>query len=130
MAEFRTSLSRARGLGSAKHGAVHWVHERAGSAVLIPLVIWGVYSALMLSVASYQTAAAWLHMPLNAVLLSLLIVIGFLHMHSGLRVVIEDYLEAPLTRAGVLLANLFVCVLFGALAIFSVLKVALMGGIS
>ena len=128
MAGFRTTLGRARGLGSAKHGVGHWIGERVSAAALVPLVLWAVYSALMLSVASYESAALWLHAPLNAVLMTLLIAVGFWHMHSGVRVVIEDYIEGGMVRIGLLLGNLFVCVLFASLAVFSILKVALSGG--
>ena len=48
---------------------------------------------------------------------------------AGLRVVIEDYIEKHLSRAGLLVLNVFVCVLFGALAVFSILKVALGGAV-
>jgi succinate dehydrogenase / fumarate reductase membrane anchor subunit len=50
-------------------------------------------------------------------------------MHAGMRVVVEDYIHKTTTKAGLLLLNLFVCVLFGALAVFSVLKVALSGAL-
>ena len=83
---------------------------------------------LQLAGAGYDGAVAWVRQPLNAVLLVLLFAIGFHHMHSGMRVVIEDYIDKAMSRAGVLLVNLFVCVLFGALAVFSILKVALGGG--
>jgi succinate dehydrogenase / fumarate reductase membrane anchor subunit len=130
MAGYRTSLGRARGLGSAKHGVATWIGERVSAAALVPLVLWAVWSGLKLSAADYQGAVGWLHSPLHVVLLTLLIAVGFWHMHAGLRVVVEDYLHRPLTRMAALLANLFVCVLFAALAIFSILKVALMGGVS
>ena len=128
MAGYRTDLARARGLGSAKHGVGTWIAERVSAAALVPLVLWAVFSALMLSVASYEAAVVWLRSPLNAVLLTLLIGVGFWHMHAGLRVVIEDYVESGLLRVGLLLGNLFICVLFGALAAFSILKVAVGGG--
>jgi succinate dehydrogenase / fumarate reductase membrane anchor subunit len=48
-------------------------------------------------------------------------------MQSGLRVVVEDYIHKTLTKAVVLLLNVFVAGLAGALAIFSILKVALGG---
>jgi succinate dehydrogenase / fumarate reductase membrane anchor subunit len=129
VASYRTSLSRARGLGAAKHGVGAWIGERVTAVALVPLVIWGVFSALMLSVADYQTAALWVQKPLNAVLLVLLIATGFWHMHAGLRVVVEDYVENALGRTAVLLLNLFVCTLGAALAIFSILKVALAAGV-
>jgi succinate dehydrogenase / fumarate reductase membrane anchor subunit len=128
MAGYRTSLSRARGLGAAGHGVGHWLAERVTSIALIPLVIWAVYSALMLAAGTYETAVAWLGSPVNAVLLGLLVAVGFWHMQVGLRVVIEDYIGRPLTRSALLIANLFVCILGAALAIFSVAKVAITGG--
>ncbi len=127
MAGYRTDLARARGLGSAKHGVGHWIGERVTAAALVPLVIWAVYSGLMLSVANYAGAVQWLSSPVNAVLLVLLLAVGVWHMHAGLRVVIEDYVDKELTRAGLLLVNLFVCVLAGGLSIFAVLKVAFTG---
>ena len=129
MAGYRTSLSRARGLGAAGHGVGHWIGERVSSVALVPLVVWGVWSALSLARGDYDTAVQWLGSPVNAVLLVLLLAIGFWHMHAGMRVVIEDYLGRPLTRSAALLLNLFVCGLGAALAIFSVAKVAITGGV-
>lgn len=126
---YRTPLGRARGLGAAGHGAGHWLSERVSSLALIPLVLWIAYAGLRLAGAGYDGAIAWVQRPLNAVLLTLLLAISFQHMHAGMRVVIEDYVEKTMPRAGFLLVNLFVCVLFGALAVFSVLKVALGGGV-
>jgi succinate dehydrogenase / fumarate reductase membrane anchor subunit len=129
MPGYRTDLSRARGLGAAGHGVGHWISERVTAIALIPLVIWAVYAALALAAGDYQTAVDWLGSPVNAVLLVLLLLVGFWHMHAGLRVVVEDYIDGALTRSALLLVNLFVCVLGAAIAIFSVAKVALTGGI-
>lgn len=125
---YRTPLGRARGLGAAGHGAGHWLSERVSSLALVPLVLWIAYAGLYLAGAGYEGAVAWVREPLNAVLLTLLFAIGFLHMHSGMRVVIEDYVDKTMPRAAWLVLNLFVCVLFGALAVFSILKVALGAG--
>jgi len=130
MASFRTPLGRARGLGAAKHGVGHWIAERVSAAALIPLVLWGVFAAIRLATLDYYGAIAWLNSSaLNPTLLVLLVVTSFLHMHAGMRVVIEDYVEKHLSRAGFLLLNLFACALFGALAVFSILKVALGGAV-
>ena len=128
MTSYRTALGRARGLGSAKHGVGAWIGERVSSIALVPLVIWAVYSALALAAGDYQAAVGWLGSPINAVLLALLIGVGFWHMHMGMRVVIEDYIHRPLSKTALLLLNLFVCVLGGALAVFAVAKVAITGG--
>jgi len=127
MVSYRTPLSRARGLGAAKHGVGHWIAERVSAIALVPLVLWLVYGVLTLATTDYDGAAAWIAQPLNAVLMTLTIVVGFWHMHAGLRVVVEDYIHVALTKAGLLLINLFVCVLCGSLAVFSILKVALGG---
>jgi succinate dehydrogenase / fumarate reductase membrane anchor subunit len=126
---YRTPLARARGLGAAGHGVSEWVSERLSSLALIPLVSWIAYAGLRLAGTDHAGAVAWVQQPLNAVLLSLLLAISFHHMHGGMRVVVEDYIERPITRQALLVANFFVCVLAGALAVFSVLKVALSGAL-
>lgn len=124
---YRTPLARARGLGAAGHGVGHWISERLSSMALVPLVLWVAYAGLRLAGAGYEGALAWVRHPLNAVLLSLLLAVSFQHMHAGMRVVVEDYIQKTTTKAVLLILNLFVCVLFGALAVFAVLKVALSG---
>jgi succinate dehydrogenase / fumarate reductase membrane anchor subunit len=129
MVSYRTPLGRARGLGSAKHGAGHWVSERVSAIALVPLVVWMVYAVLQLAAGDYGYAVHWIQSPLNATLSVLTLAISFWHMHSGLRVVVEDYIHKTLTRSVLLLLNLFVCGLAGALAVFSILKVALGAGV-
>jgi len=130
MASYRTPLGRARGLGAAKHGVGEWISERVTAVALVPLVLWGVFAVLRLSSTDYAGAVAWLTVsPLNPTLMVLLVVVSFLHMHGGMRVVIEDYIEKTLSRTGLLLLNLFVCALAGTLAVFSILKVALGGAL-
>ena len=128
MAGYRTPLSRARGLGSAKHGAGHWVSERVSSIALVPLTVWAAYGVIRLAGGDYGAAVQWVSDPLNATLLVLTLAISFWHMQSGLRVVVEDYIHKALTKSALLILNLFVCGLAAALAIFSILKVAFAGG--
>ncbi len=125
MTTYRTSLGRARGLGSAKHGVGHWIVERLSSIALVPLVIWAVWAGLTLAGGGYDGAVQWLRSPVNAVLTILLLIVGFWHMQVGLRVVIEDYIHAMPAKVGLLILNLLVTLLGVSLAIFSVLKVAL-----
>lgn len=128
MVSYRTPLGRARGLGSAKHGAGHWLSERVTAIALVPLVIWAVYGVLRLSAGDYGFAVRWIQDPLNATLTVLTLAISFWHMHAGLRVIVEDYIHKALSKSVLLLLNLFVCGLAGALAVFSILKVALGAG--
>ena len=127
MASYRTPLSRARGLGAAGHGVGHWISERVAAIALVPLTLWAVFGVLRVAAGDYGAAVAWISQPLNAVLTALTLTIGIWHMHLGLRVVIEDYIQATLTKSALLILNLFVCGLAAALAVFSILKVALGG---
>ncbi|MDD3838392.1 MAG: succinate dehydrogenase, hydrophobic membrane anchor protein [Phenylobacterium sp.] len=128
MPSYRTPLSRARGLGAAGHGVGHWIGERVSAVALVPLVLWLVFSFVRLAHADHAEAVAWLRdNPLNPVLLTLLAAVSFWHMHDGMRVVVEDYIEKVSTKATLLILNLFVCVLAGGLAVFSILQVALGG---
>ena len=125
---YRTSLGRARGLGAAKHGVAGFITERVTAIALVPLVLWGIWSAITVARGGYGGAIAWITHPLNAVLLAITLVVGFWHMQVGMRVIVEDYVERPVNRSLILLLNLFACVLFGALAVFAVLKVAFTTG--
>ena len=129
MVSYRTPLGQARGLGSAKHGASHWVAEKVSAVSLVPLVVWMVFAVLQLAAGDYGFAVHWIQSPLNATLVVLTLAISFWHMHAGLRVVVEDYIHKTLTKSALLLLNLFVCGLAGALAVFSILKVALGAGV-
>jgi len=124
---FRTPLSQARGLGSAKHGVGHWVAERVAGIALVPLVLWAVYSGLHLAQLDYYGAVEWVSSPVNATLVILLIAVAFQHMHGGMRVIIEDYVYSHFNKVAALLGSLFLTGLAGALAIMSILKVALGG---
>ncbi len=127
MTSYRTSLGRARGMGSAKHGVGHFIVQRVSAIALAPLGLWALYSALTLSRTGFDGAQAWMHAPLNAVLSILLAVAATTHMRIGMTEVIEDYINKTSTRAVLLVLNYFVCVLAAVAAVFSILKIALIG---
>ncbi|ALL11990.1 succinate dehydrogenase, hydrophobic membrane anchor protein [Caulobacter henricii] len=124
---FRTPLSRARGMGAARHGVGHFITERVSGIALIPLSLWGVFAGLELAASDFDGATLWLTEPLNAVLLGLLLIAALIHLQAAVQVVIEDYIHRFTTKSALVILNLFVCVLSGALGIFSILKVALTG---
>ena len=126
---YRTSLGRARGLGAAKHGVGQFITERVTAIALVPLVLWGIWSAIIVARGGYAGAIEWITTPLNAVLLTITLVVGFWHMQVGMRVIIEDYLEKALGRQLALILNLFLCVLACGLGVFSVLKLAFTHGV-
>ncbi len=128
MADFRTPLGRARGLGSAKHGVGHFIGQRVSAVALVLLILWAVQSALKLAHFDYENAVLWLRTPWNAVFSALLIAVACFHMQLGMRTVIEDYIHRPTTKAALLILNVFVAALIAAAGVFAILKVALSGG--
>lgn len=125
MALIRTPLGRARGYGASKHGVGHFIAQRVTAVALLLLVLWGVVSVLSLARGDYESATAWLRNPVDAALASLLAIAAFWHMQLGMRTIIEDYIARPSTKAVLLIANVFVGWLGGALTVLSILKVAL-----
>ena len=125
MSVVRSPLGRARGLGSAKHGVGHFIAQRVTAIALLLLLLWGAASVIGLAHGDYGTAADWLHAPLNAALVVLLAFAAFWHMQLGMRVIIEDYFQKASTKGALLVLNIFVSWLGGALTIISILKVAL-----
>lgn len=124
---FRTDISRARGYGAAGHGSGMWLTERLTSIALIPLGLWAVYSVLNLATVGYAGAVDWLRSPVNVVLLALTLAIIFHHMHLGMRVIVEDYIEHKGARFLWILLSAAVSLLGALLSIYSILKVALGG---
>ena len=69
--KFRSPLSKATGLGSAKHGFSHWWWQRVTAIALIPMGLWFVISVVSLAGGSYAEAYAWLSSPFNAAIVLL-----------------------------------------------------------
>jgi succinate dehydrogenase / fumarate reductase, membrane anchor subunit len=125
--DMRTPLGRAMGLGSAKEGVAHWWAQRLTALALVPLVLWFAASLIAHVGAGRGAVLRWLGAPLPAILMLLLLLVGFYHMALGVQVVIEDYIENEWTRLGALVANRFVAVVLAVAAIFAVLRIALGG---
>ena len=88
---FRTPLSRVEGLGPARSGVEHFWKQRVTAVALIPLSIWFAIAVLGLVGADRDTVVAYLHQPVNAVLMILFILAALMHMMLGIQIVIEDY---------------------------------------
>ena len=126
MTDFRTPLSRARGLGSAKEGVHHWWMRRVTAIALIPLVMWFAISLVMLTGADFAVVRAWIGSPLVMVLLTLTIGVGLYHGQLGLQVVWEDYTDGAL-RVFLILFTKFIAVLFGLGAILAIMRIGFGG---
>ena len=122
-----TELGRVRGLGSAKHGAGHFWHQRLTAIFNLALMIWFVASLLRLPAWDHATVIAWLSQPFAAVAMLLLIASVFTHFRIGLQVFIEDYVHDDGLKIGALILLNAYAIGLGALAAFSVLKIAFTG---
>ncbi len=121
----RTPLAEARGLGSAKEGVGHWWHQRLTSIALVPLTLWFGFSVALLGTADYYTVVDWIAHPVNAVLMILMLAIGFWHGALGIQVVIEDYVATEWKKLTLLLAVQFAAAVLALAGIFAVLRIAL-----
>lgn len=89
--EYRTPLSRVKGLGSAKSGTSHWWMQRVTAVALVPLSFWLLILLGLSLTAPYHQTVAWLTSPVNTVCIVAWILAVFYHAALGLQVVIEDY---------------------------------------
>jgi succinate dehydrogenase / fumarate reductase, membrane anchor subunit len=122
-----TGIGRVRGLGSAKHGSMHWWRQRVTAAGNLLLVTWFVVSLFRLPNFDHAIIVQWINQPLVAVGLVLLTASVFYHLRLGLQVVVEDYIHEEAGKVFfILLLNLY-SIAGAALAIFSILKIAFGG---
>jgi succinate dehydrogenase / fumarate reductase membrane anchor subunit len=121
---FETDRRRVEGTGSAHHGAGEWIRERVSSLILVPLTVWGLWSAATIANSGFAGAVAWLKSPLNAALLAALVLIGLYHMQLGLRVVIEDYIHKPFGKGLLLFLNFAFCLALAFAAVAAIAKIA------
>jgi succinate dehydrogenase / fumarate reductase membrane anchor subunit len=124
MMSYRSPLSRARGLGSAKAGVGHWWMQRLTSVALVPLMIWLVVALALLGRADYVAMLAWVANPVAAVLLVVLIPTLFYHSSLGVRGVVEDYVDTKWLEITIITAINFINILLAAASMFAVLKIA------
>lgn len=122
-----TGIGRVRGLGSARHGSMHWWRQRVTAAGNLLLATWFVVSLFRLPNFDHQVVVQWIGSPIVAVPLVLLTISVFYHLRLGLQVVVEDYVHEEAGKVFfVLLLNLY-AIAGAALAIFSILKIAFGG---
>ena len=124
-ANSKTPLGRVHGLGPSGEGAEHWWEERLSAIAVSLLLVWLIVSLLRLPALDHGTLAEWLSQPVAAVPMLLLILTAFWHSKMGLQVVVEDYVHDEGGKLFWIVLINFAAVLGGALAAFSVLKIAL-----
>jgi succinate dehydrogenase / fumarate reductase, membrane anchor subunit len=127
MRELRTPIARVRGLGSAKEGTSHFWHERLTAVALVPLVIWFMWGLFGVAGAPRAEVLAWIGSPVNAVLLALLLLVGFWHSMLGLQVIVEDYVHSAWLKLTTLILFRFAHLLLAAASVYAVLYISFGG---
>jgi succinate dehydrogenase / fumarate reductase membrane anchor subunit len=127
MADMRTPLGRVRGLGSAREGTGHFWKQRLTAIANLPLVLFFVGLLVALNGADYAVTRATLSSPFVALPLILALISVLYHMRLGMQIIIEDYVHDELNKLGLLILNTFFTVAVGAVAVFSLLKLAFGG---
>lgn len=122
-----TSIGRVRGLGSAHHGAHHWLVQRFTAVGNIVLGLWLAGSLALLTNRSYDGMMEWLAQPISAVAMALFIVSTFWHARLGLQVLIEDYVEDSAMRFAVFAVLNFLAFGGAALGLFFILQIVMAG---
>ena len=118
-------LGKVKGMGASGEGSHHWWRQRLSALVLIPLTLWFLFSIVDQLGQSHLVVQDWIADPFTALGLILYSIFMFYHARLGLQVVIEDYVHNRSIRLALLLLSKVVLLLFGILAVFSVLRIAL-----
>lgn len=119
-----TPLTRARGLGSAGSGSGHWMAQRLTALSNLFLLIWLLYSLLILPLPDYGAISLWIKQPHNTILLTLCVCSLFRHAFLGVEVIIEDYVHHTGAKLCGLIAAKFMFFALVAVCLVSILAAA------
>lgn len=125
--DYRTPLSRTRGLGSAHEGVTHWTLQRMSAIALVPLTLWFAWSVVNLVGADYEAYHAWIAEHGNAMMLILFVIALFYHVQLGLQVVIEDYVHGEMIKYASVVAVKLAAVFCAVSNILAILRITLAG---
>ncbi len=127
MAEYKSPLKKARGLGSAKTGVDHWLEEKISFIGTAPLLLWLFYNLAILPSYTYEALLAFVSKPLNGFLLSVLLLFSFYYSVLHAVVVIEDYVHNEFKKLASIIFLKLASILAVLSAIYSILMLVIKG---
>ena len=87
------NYSKNKNFVSLNPGLSHWKLQRLSAILIIPLIVWFLFSIMVNMSSQYKEAIEWVVNPINSILLIILLVGIFYHSAMGIQVVFEDYVS-------------------------------------
>lgn len=124
---FKEGINLISMVCSSKKGVKHWFFQRVSALLLIPFVLWFLYSLLSASGTDYVSALVWFDSTTNTVLMLLFIIFLYYHLALGIQNIIEDYISSKQKRSFFLIIFKLVACFFCLSALVSVLIIYMRG---
>ncbi|WP_375318513.1 succinate dehydrogenase, hydrophobic membrane anchor protein [Candidatus Tisiphia endosymbiont of Oplodontha viridula] len=107
----RTDLAKAKGVGSAKSGSSHWLHQRITAIILVVCSIWLIFFIKYNMGKDLIHVVGTLQKPYNIAPLGILIITSLYHAMLGMRIIIEDYISCIKLRIGLIIFLQIFCII-------------------
>ncbi len=125
MQNYRTSLSRVKGLGSAQSGTEHFWSQRVTAVANLFLLIFVITSVIQLAGAPLSAVRDYFASPFVAAFALLFALSAAYHMRLGMQVIIEDYVHKTASKMALLLLNTFFSALIALTSVVAIVKLSL-----
>lgn len=108
--KFKSDLSLAKGMGSAKSGYSHWFLQRFTAIILCVCTIWIIFFTYQLSGKDFYDKVSVAILPYNIVMITLFVIFAFYHAALGMQVIIEDYVSCRIFKIIMILCVQIFCI--------------------
>ena len=119
------NYSKNKNFVSLNPGLSHWKLQRLSAILIIPLIVWFLFSIMVNMSSQYKEAIEWVVNPINSILLIILLAGIFYHSSMGIQVVFEDYVSNINLRKRLIIISNLLIVFLAIISIISVLNIIL-----
>lgn len=99
----RTPLAKVKGLGSAKNGTKHHIHQRVTALFNIPLLLIFIFLTTVVAISPIHEMPLIVMHPFTILASIAFIINVFYHASLGLQMVAEDYIHSKCTLTATLI---------------------------